>query len=195
MGTIMSDRRVQWHFDFDGTLFFTHDLLLQSYEDAVIQMGGEFTNSAKLALVKGESYLDFLKLCLWDQEQPNFGTVRAKKNDIYLDNLGLVIPNWPLLETALSLAPNISIVTSSGRLSVEGVLKHFGLQHYFTNIVSAEDVSKLKPDPEPYLLSISRDPSAVHVAIDDSDFGVESAHEAGLLVFHYKANFQLNSLR
>jgi beta-phosphoglucomutase-like phosphatase (HAD superfamily) len=186
---IVAPSKVQWHFDLDGTLFFTHYALLKSYEEAISQMGGEFTPLAKSAFMKGENYLEFLKLCQWDVEHPDWGEVRAVKNEIYLSNLDLITPNSELLAIALSLAPNISIVTSSGRLSVEGILKHFGLHGEFTNIVSADDVSRLKPDPDPYLKSISKDPTAVHIAIEDSDYGIQSALKAGLLVLKYDAKF------
>lgn len=174
---------VQWHLDFDGTLFHTHTALLAAYESAVLEHGGSFTSEAKDALVRGESFRQFLNICSWDSNEPDYESIRARKNQIYLSMIHLIEPNSRLIELALNLFPNISIVTSSNRFAVDSILEEFKLSKFFVNIVSADDVSQTKPNPEPYLKSISRAPGSFHVAIEDSEFGIIAAKAAGLLVF------------
>jgi beta-phosphoglucomutase-like phosphatase (HAD superfamily) len=173
---------VYWHFDFDGTLFFTHAALLSAYEQSINEAGGEFLAQAKESMVRGESFRTFLKLCSWGDEEPDFNDIRDRKNELYLSDIDLIQPNTPLINIALSLAPNISIVTSSNRFVVLQILTAFNLLNVFSNIVSSDDVSDTKPSPEPYLKSMSAHPQAIHIAIEDSDLGITSAKQAGMMV-------------
>jgi beta-phosphoglucomutase-like phosphatase (HAD superfamily) len=173
---------IQWHFDFDGTLFFTHEALLSAYSESITENGGVFLAHARQALVRGESYKDFLNLCAWNHGKPDFEDVRVRKNEIYLSKLDLILPNSTLIEAAISLSPNASIVTSSSRVAVDTILAYFNLKEYFENITTSDDVLNIKPHPEPYLKSISRFSNAKHIAVEDSELGVISAFKAGLLV-------------
>jgi putative hydrolase of the HAD superfamily len=173
---------VHWHFDFDGTLFFTHAALLSSYEESIVEYGGRFSTAAKDSLVRGESYKTFLDLCSWKDIDFDPEIIRNRKNEIYLSNIDQIRPNPSLISAAVSMFPHISIVTSSSRVLVETILTHFELGKYFKNIVASDDVIKIKPSPEPYLKSISKFPGAIHIAVEDSELGLIAAQAAGLLV-------------
>jgi HAD superfamily hydrolase (TIGR01509 family) len=72
-----------------------------------------------------------------------------------------------------------ALVTSSERPIMEAVLRQLGVG--FTATVCADDVTRGKPDPEPYLRAASllgADPRAC-VALEDSPNGVASAEAAG----------------
>jgi HAD superfamily hydrolase (TIGR01509 family) len=72
-----------------------------------------------------------------------------------------------------------ALVTSSERPIMEAVLAQLGVG--FTATVCADDVTRGKPDPEPYLRAASllgADPRAC-VALEDSPNGVASAEAAG----------------
>jgi HAD superfamily hydrolase (TIGR01509 family) len=72
-----------------------------------------------------------------------------------------------------------ALVTSSERPIMDAVLRQLGVG--FTATVCADDVTRGKPDPEPYLraaLLLSADPRAC-VALEDSPNGVASAEAAG----------------
>jgi HAD superfamily hydrolase (TIGR01509 family) len=75
-----------------------------------------------------------------------------------------------------------ALVTSSERPVMEAVLAQLGIG--FTAMVCADDVSRGKPDPEPYLRAASlldADPRCC-VALEDSPNGVASAEAAGCRV-------------
>jgi beta-phosphoglucomutase-like phosphatase (HAD superfamily) len=75
-----------------------------------------------------------------------------------------------------------ALVTSSQRRFVDAVLSRIGLR--FPVVVSANDVTRGKPDPEPYLLAARRlgaDPGRC-VVLEDSITGVTAAEAAGCLV-------------
>jgi HAD superfamily hydrolase (TIGR01509 family) len=72
-----------------------------------------------------------------------------------------------------------ALVTSSERPIMEAVLAQLGIG--FTATVCADDVTRGKPDPEPYLSAASllgADPRSC-VALEDSPNGVASAEAAG----------------
>jgi beta-phosphoglucomutase len=80
----------------------------------------------------------------------------------------------------------IAIASGAPRETVEVVLDGAGLRSLFAAIVTSEDVTRGKPDPEPYLAALARldgslRPDAVW-AVEDASVGVLSARAAGLRV-------------
>ena len=75
----------------------------------------------------------------------------------------------------------LAIVSGAARSEVETVLRAAGLD-VFDVIVSAEDVTRGKPDPECYLLALEqlRMRAAAAVAIEDAPPGIAAAKAAGL---------------
>ncbi len=76
------------------------------------------------------------------------------------------------------------IGSSTHRLNIEVSLEVIHLREYFADIVSAEDVSHGKPDPEVFLKAaskISRAPDRC-VVFEDAHVGIEAAHNAGMKV-------------
>jgi mannitol-1-/sugar-/sorbitol-6-phosphatase len=85
--------------------------------------------------------------------------------------------------SALRLMPanRIAIVTSAPRRSALALLMRAGLDAPPV-VVTADDVERGKPSPEPYLLAAGRlaiDPSRALV-VEDSASGVAAAHAAGM---------------
>jgi HAD superfamily hydrolase (TIGR01509 family) len=78
-----------------------------------------------------------------------------------------------------------ALVTSSSRLLVDSVLSG-GRTGLFDVVVCGDDVTRVKPDPEPYLRATAALglPASDCVAIEDSALGVASATAAGCAVVH-----------
>jgi HAD superfamily hydrolase (TIGR01509 family) len=79
----------------------------------------------------------------------------------------------------------IGIVTSNTRKSTQTWLDTVNLSHMIDFIVSGEDVTRGKPDPEPYLIAVKQTScnATEIVAIEDSPQGASSAVGAGLRTF------------
>lgn len=76
----------------------------------------------------------------------------------------------------------LALTTSSNIISTEKVLIRTGLEDIFDVIVTYEDCSKRKPDPEPYLITAEKlgiDPFYC-VVVEDSEIGLISAKKAGM---------------
>ena len=75
-----------------------------------------------------------------------------------------------------------AIASSAPRANVEVVLEVTGLGSYFDAIVSAEDVTAGKPDPQVFLKAADRlgIPPSRCIVVEDATAGVEAARRAGM---------------
>ena len=90
----------------------------------------------------------------------------------------------PLLDLLDRLALPRAIATSSSRYRAEHHLRLVGLDTRFDAIITRDDVSRGKPDPEPYLKAASMIGVAPHdcLALEDSHSVAMAAHAAGIRV-------------
>ncbi|MBV9732513.1 MAG: HAD family phosphatase [Verrucomicrobia bacterium] len=77
-----------------------------------------------------------------------------------------------------------AIGSSTHRLNIETGLASIGLRDRFKVIITAEDVSHGKPDPEVFLKAASRLglPPEKSVVFEDALVGIEAAHRGGMKV-------------
>jgi len=77
-----------------------------------------------------------------------------------------------------------AIGSSTHRENIEVSLDALGLRPFFQQIVSAEDVSHGKPDPEVFLAAAAKIamPPDRCVVFEDAHVGIEAAHRAGMRV-------------
>ena len=78
----------------------------------------------------------------------------------------------------------MSVGTGASRKSAEVQLKALGFTKYFDAIVTADDVSKHKPEPETFLECarlMGVKPEHCQV-FEDGDLGIEAAQKAGMMV-------------
>ena len=87
-----------------------------------------------------------------------------------------------------SLGRRMAVASGSPRNYVEHKLKLFQVDGYFDTIVSGDDVTRSKPDPETYALAADRLGFERNemIAIEDAYLGVKSAKAAGLYVVGFK---------
>lgn len=109
-----------------------------------------------------------------------------RKRDLYaeLAREGLYpVPGAPAFVAALARRgiPR-AVGTSASRFDVETLLDGVGLSRYFDVIVTADDVTRGKPDPAVYLEAARRlrAQPATCLVFEDSLVGVEAARRAGM---------------
>lgn len=91
----------------------------------------------------------------------------------------------------------LALTTSASRRNKELAFQKFNLHRFFEVVVTSNDISKPKPDPEPYLVTIDQlgVPAEECVVIEDSVNGVLSAFEAGCFVVGITTSFEREALR
>jgi beta-phosphoglucomutase family hydrolase len=90
-----------------------------------------------------------------------------------------------------------AIGSSTHRLNIDTILSVIGLEDYFAAIVTAEDVSRGKPDPEVFLTAAGRigvDPSRC-VVFEDALVGIEAAHRGGMKVVAVATTNRIETLK
>jgi beta-phosphoglucomutase-like phosphatase (HAD superfamily) len=78
----------------------------------------------------------------------------------------------------------VALVSAALRDEIEPVLDSAGLRDAFSVVLAQDDVTRGKPDPQPYLLAAERlgiAPAGL-LAFEDTDVGVASAKAAGATV-------------
>lgn len=86
------------------------------------------------------------------------------------------------LQDAGRLGLKIGLASSSSRKWVMGHLQRLGLDSYFDNIRTSDDVQLVKPHPELYLSVLNGLglQASEAIALEDSPIGVQAAKHAGL---------------
>jgi HAD superfamily hydrolase (TIGR01509 family) len=73
----------------------------------------------------------------------------------------------------------LGVVSSARGSHLYPLLEVLGLRERFDTIVCREDVTELKPSPEPYLTAARRLGVSRVLVVEDSDAGAESGRAAG----------------
>jgi len=76
----------------------------------------------------------------------------------------------------------MAVVSSSARIEVEPPLIRAGIRDCFRLVITREDVTRIKPDPEPYLKAARLLGSTCPLVVEDSASGIASAEAAGFEV-------------
>jgi HAD superfamily hydrolase (TIGR01509 family) len=174
-------------FDFDGTLVDTSPLHAEAYRRVLEErrpdlvagfdyraLKGKTTRAGYAALGIAEADLDAFTAC----KQTLFRAAVAAGRMYIMPGAA------ELLNTLKARGIGLYLVTSGSLGSVSEALKAASLTDLFQGIVTADDVTRGKPAPDPFLLCLERfglDP-AESVVVEDALSGVRSAHAAGLKV-------------
>lgn len=97
----------------------------------------------------------------------------------------------------------IAICSGALRAEIELILEDAGLRRTFDVIVSAEEVTRGKPDPEGFLLALQRLNETVLtpitpgqcIVIEDSHWGLRAAHAAGMHTIAVTNTYETDQLK
>jgi len=171
-------------FDMDGLLVDSEPLWFEAECSVMAAMGGSWTRADQLELTGGslEHSVGYMRARALRPAEP------AVLGRWLLDTMAALIAERgvPLMAGAAELLAElaaagipVALVTSAQRQIMDAVIARTGL--VFGVTVCAEDVSRSKPDPEPYLRAAAAlgHPPAGCVALEDSPRGMASAEAAG----------------
>jgi HAD superfamily hydrolase (TIGR01509 family) len=176
-------RAIFW--DNDGVLVETEHLYFQATQEILASVGIPLTRDdyIELFLVRGQGawHLAAARGVAADEIE----RLRTARNARYGDLLAespRPAPGVARVLDALHGRYIMGIVTSSRRDHFDVIHRGTGLLKYFDFVLTANDFTRVKPDPEPYLLALARTglPPEACVAIEDSARGLESAKAAGI---------------
>lgn len=174
-------------FDMDGLLLDTEIVYRAAMIEAGKVFGVEFTGEIYAAMV-GKTTPESAALMreIYGEDFPvqaYFERVWSDIEDLLEAETRLKTGVVEILDYLDDLGLPRGIATSNGRVSVEKYLGRFDLMRRFNAVVAHHDVTKHKPNPDPYLEAARRlgvDPAHC-LALEDSHPGVRAAHAAGMM--------------
>lgn len=182
-------------FDFDGVIANSEPLHLKAFQLALAAEGVELSPADYYARYLGYDDVGLFEALARDRGIAMSGDeVRAlvvRKGERMQDLLrsgSVLFPGATEFIREAAAAVPIAIASGAMRHEIDEVIDAAGMTDLFATIVAAGDTPQSKPSPEPYRLalerlreSVGRDIDARRaVAIEDSRWGLESAHGAGL---------------
>jgi len=174
-------------FDMDGLLVDTEPLWFETEADVMARLGAPWTEQDQEQLLGGsmDNTVGYL-LARATRPAPPADVARWMTEGMLrraAEGRVAVRPGArALLDEVARAGLPFALVTGSQRPFTEAVLASTGFR--FPVTVTGDDVTRTKPDPEPYLLAaklLDADPGQC-VALEDSPNGVASATTAGCLV-------------
>ncbi|WP_308166207.1 MULTISPECIES: HAD family phosphatase [Actinomadura] len=171
-------------FDMDGLLIDSERVWFEVESEVMAWLGGTWTPAHQERLVGGSLAIavDYM-LELTGSPEPR-AEIGRRMLDGMVERLSAAVPLMPgakeLLTGLREAGVATALVSSSHRRLIEPVLDAVG-REYFALSVAGDEVSRTKPDPEPYLTAAARlraEPRRC-VVLEDSPNGVAAAEAAG----------------
>lgn len=184
-------------FDFDGVIADTEPLHFAGLRKTLTEIGIELTESDYYANYLGYDdrgcFIAALTASNRPFDSPTLATLMERKARAYLESVKdhqVIFPGISEFVREAAAAYPLAIASGALRHEIEYILEQAGLRKEFAHITSAEDVTRGKPDPQPFLLALNalqqlRNPNltaASCLVIEDSLPGIRSAKAAGMKV-------------
>lgn len=172
-------------FDLDGVIVDTVPLHFKAWQRMFKEYGKDFTFDDYKQKVDGIPRIDGARAILSDLSSDELKKAGDKKQEYFLEYLES--DKIPVYETTVNLVKDfkkyslkVSAVSSSKNCLY--TLKKVGLADIFDVIITGNDITKGKPDPQAFLMAaekMSTEPGAC-VVFEDAVLGIEAAKNAGM---------------
>ena len=168
----------------DGVLVDSAEAHFQSWQRLGRQQGVQLTQE-QFSATFGRQNRDIIPLLFGEVSEPALLEMADRKERIYRD---LVRANPPIVDGAIDLVVSLheagaqlAVGSSGPRANIDLILEAMGVQDQVRVVVSSDDVSRGKPDPQVFSMACDRLglPSRHGVVIEDAPSGVEAARAAG----------------
>lgn len=184
-------------FDFDGVIADTEALHFAALRHTLAEIGIELSESDYYANYLGYDdrgcFIAALTANHRPIEEPTLARLMQRKARAYresITNHQVIFPGIPEFVRETAGEYLLAIASGALRHEIEFILEQAGLRKEFAHITSAEDVTKGKPDPEPFLLALDGlrrvgGPGLTAsscLVIEDSVPGIRGAKAAGMKV-------------
>lgn len=177
-------------FDLDGTLIDTYEADFLAYRDSISDVLNIVIDHSEFRLTHGQEMLKKLESLAPGTDSDQAQQIAVRKKLHYKKYIADTTPNRSLIEFMSSFVGQTAIVlvTSAKRENALAALKEHKIVNLFSEMIFGEDVTNAKPDPEPYLLALSRTGLKANEALvfEDTETGILSAEAAGIAVIHVK---------
>ena len=185
-------------FDFDGVIADTEPLHFAGFRQTLSEIGIALTESDYYANYLGYDdrgcFIAALTAHQRPTDPPALAPLMQRKAHAYLESMKdhlVIFPGVREFVREAAAAYPLAIASGALRHEIEVILEQAGIRKEFLHITSAEDVTRGKPDPQPYLHALNalnrqrREQTITAgscLVIEDSIPGIRSAKTAGMKV-------------
>ena len=171
-------------FDCDGTLVDTMPIHFKAWSITTKKHGISFPEDRFYAL-GGVSPFEVLRILSSEQGvEVDPEAVTREKESLYMDFITEAEEIHEVMKIVQAYHGKIPMAVASGGTpeTVEGILDHCGIRHFFDAIVTSEDVENPKPAPDTFLEASRRINVAPEKcrAYEDADMGMKAILAAGM---------------
>lgn len=173
--------------DLDGTLFDTKDVNYYAYKDAIAPYGYEIDYKYYCEFCNGRHYVDFLPQ-ITTNDKDILEIMHKEKKNTYKKYLDKAVLNSRLVDIIRLMRKEYktAVVTTASRENCYDILDQFGVSDLFDLILTHDDITKSKPDPEGFLKAMDyfeAKPTET-IIFEDSEVGLEAAERSG--AYYYR---------
>jgi beta-phosphoglucomutase len=172
-------------FDWDGTLADTRQVVVSSFQKALsdihCEISGEFIER-RIGIGSAETFREILRSFKMRFDETLIKSLVEKKiqNEIEMSaDVKLFDGSLDLLES-LQGKVKLGLASMNDWEVIDHLLKTTNTQRFFGAVLTADDISNPKPNPEIFLKCVLKLKSSQEkcVVVEDSIFGVEAAKKA-----------------
>lgn len=172
-------------FDMDGVVIDSHPAHRAAWKSFLEDVGKPATDKDLDIILDGGKREEILKHFLGELSSEKIAEYGKRKDELLRKNGIQLQPMSGVVEFLDELSKSgvrIALATSASRSRVCSTLEKLGLARYFQAMVTGDEVSAGKPDPEIYRMAAARMQEAPEhlLAIEDAVSGVKAARAAGL---------------
>jgi len=185
-------------FDFDGVIADTEPLHFAGFRQTLAEIGINLTESDYYANYLGYDdrgcFIAALTAHQYPTDPSTLAQLMQRKAHAYLNSVKehlIIFPGVREFVREAAAAYPLAIASGALRHEIEVILEQAGLRKEFLHSTTAEDVTRGKPDPQPFLQALNAlnrqcPEQAINaescLAIEDSIPGIRSAKTAGMKV-------------
>jgi len=183
-------------FDFNGVLVDDESVHLAAFREVLRPLGVVIDDATYAERYLGFDDAGAFRAMLTDAGRPpsdaEVARLIAAKKPLYMELITgslVIFEGAPdIVRRRAKLGP-VGIVSGALRDEIEHALRVMGVREEIAFIVSAEDTTRCKPDPEGYILgarellslAVQGDPMRNPIVIEDSVAGIQAAKTAGFI--------------
>lgn len=173
-------------FDLDGTLANTIPLILACYRHAMsVHRPGDPVDEVWIRSQIGRTLKDTMAEFSTDPEAADAfrATYSEKQDELHDEMVSPYVGALGHVERYVQAGTPRAIVTSKGRIMALRTMGVCALDVHFEHLISADDVTKGKPDPEPVRIALDRlgvAPGPRVAFVGDSPWDIASGKAAGV---------------
>lgn len=169
--------------DFDGTLADTRRANGEAYIQALREIGIDISFDEYAAKYFGMRCMEFLH-DVGIKDEDAACQLRRRKVELYPNYFSSVTLNKPLWDWCMmmhKMGAKVWIVSTGHIDNITNVMRYLNITEGIDGIISGDDVTQPKPNPECFLLAMEREGVTPRETIifEDSVMGLEAAKRSG----------------